>query len=129
MNRAVWLEAELQRDLARPRVLDDVVQRLLGGAIERHLDHWRQRPWHPLRPGDDLEPASAFGRFGELAQEVGQRQLGERPRAQLHQQRSHLGQRAARQPPQLRQPLLRLDRIDRPELGTTSAISAVENSV
>ena len=92
--------AELEPDLARPGVLDDVVERLLRDPVEDLLD--RQRQALVERALDDdrqADPALERGRV--RPQRAGQPVLLEVARAELEDERAHLGQRLALEVAQL----------------------------
>jgi hypothetical protein len=87
---------EREHRVLRARVFDNVVESFLCDSVERNLDLSRQRVWLALDRGADLQATTAGGSLGQLAEQVGQTQLGDRTRAQLDEQRPHLGKGATR---------------------------------
>ena len=92
----------------------DVVESLLRNVIERDLDIRRQGRVRVNHQVNRHTGATGDG-LGELAQQLAQIHLDQRRRAQLQQQRAHLGQRAARQLAQFVQTARGLVRVALPQ--------------
>jgi hypothetical protein len=85
---------DIDDHLAGPGVLDDIIKRFLGDAVESYLNIWRQ-----VAVAFDLEfqgnaraPAKGVRQVPEQLPDIGFHQRGW---AQLEQQRAHLSQGAA----------------------------------
>ena len=85
---------DLEADLPRAGVLDDVVERLLRDPVEDLLDGERQ-PLVERALDDDRQPDPTLERRGVGAQRAGQAVLLEVAGPELEDQRAHLGQRLA----------------------------------
>src|SRR5262249_40286707 len=89
---AVAVPNQVDLNMLRVRVLDDVAERLLRNSIENHLNLWRQ-PALTVDIHVHLECWRApGGRLSELLHQVREIHLRDRRRPQLDQHRSHLGQ-------------------------------------
>ena len=97
-------------------MLDYIVQRFLGDAVEGNL-HIRRQLSLPLYLDINRDAFAAAGGFPKLAQQVFQARFQQGCRAQLQQQRAHLGQRAPAQAAQLLQQTPPFRRIFLPGIG------------
>ena len=92
---AVAGASDLEADLPRGGVLDDVVQRLLGDPVEGLLDRQRQSLVAERALDHDRQADPALERRGVGLERAGQPVLFEVARTQLEDQRAHLGERLA----------------------------------
>ena len=94
------MRPDLEADLARRGVLDDVVERLLRDPVEDLLDGQRE-PLIERALDHDRQPDPALERGGVRPQRAGEPVLLEVAGTQLEDQRAHLGERLALEVAQL----------------------------